>query len=45
MATNIIPGEDKYVSAEEEALFLLDLARKSPDAYAYYTLYKIIHYV
>ena len=45
IGSNIIAGEDKYISVEDEALFLQKLARESSLKYAYYTLYKIVSYI
>jgi hypothetical protein len=45
LGSNIIEGEDQYISPDDEALFMYNLARSNISGCGYYTLYKIIHYI
>ena len=44
-ATNIIAGEDKFISAESESKFSEELTNESKDAFAHYTVYKIVSFI
>lgn len=44
-ATNILPVDDEYLSPEDENKFLEKLQKKSLDALAHYTLYKIMNFI
>ena len=45
LGSNIIPGEDKYISVDEESMFVMKISKENPHSYAYYTLYKIVNYI
>lgn len=42
---NIIIGDEKYISPEDEFKFTQALQKSSDEALAHYTLYKIINYI
>ena len=45
MGAMIISVEDRYISVDQEALFIQKLSKQDSTIYAYYTLYKIINYI